>query len=91
MKKISEMSLEELQDYALKLEGEKQTLTDQVAEKQTTIDDLNATNLALQQRNNRLFMQVEQGTKDPAPTEEDPEDIESCEDFASRTVKEIFS
>ena len=91
MKKISEMSLEELQDYALKLEGEKQSLTDQVAEKQTTIDDLNATNLALQQRNNRLFMQVEQGKTDPTNNEEEPEDIESCEDFASRTVKEIFS
>ena len=91
MKKISEMTLEELQDYAQGLQTRNGELTSQLAEKDHTIEELNATNLALQQRNNRLFMQVESQTTNPTPTKEEPAELESCEDFAKRTVKEIFS
>lgn len=90
MKKIAEMTLEELQDYALQLEGEKKELSDQITAQQSSIDELNATNLALQQRNNRLFMQVEAGQKDPQSSS-DPQPVESCEEFAQRTVKEVFN
>lgn len=90
MKPISEMTLEELQDYALELEGTNATLTEQNTALQNDKDELTKTNLALQQRNNRLFMQVEQGRKEPAK-DEDPQPVESCEDFATRTVKEIFN
>lgn len=89
MKKISEMSLEELQDYALQLETEKTSLTDQLGEKDGKIKELNDTNLLLQQRNNKLFMQVEQGQKeDPKP--EEPEKVETCEEFALKNMKGIL-
>ena len=90
-KKISEMTLEELQDHAQALQTRNDELTTQLSERDQTINDLNATNLALQQRNNRLFMQVESQTTDPTTPKEDPAEPESCEDFAKRTVKEIFS
>lgn len=85
MKKISEMTLEELQDYALDLEskqtaaeGEKTALNDKIAE-------LTELNQALQTRNNSLLMKVEQ---QHTPTHQaEPAVIESCEDFAARIAK----
>ena len=88
MKKIGEMTLEELQDYALQLEGDKATLEAQITEKDTSIKDLTDTNLMLQQRNNKLFMQVEQGQR--APENNEPEKVETCEEFALNKMKGII-
>ena len=90
-KKISEMTLEELQDHALQLEAQLATANDTIAERDTTIEDLNNTNLMLQQRNNRLFMQVEQGVKDPEEKEEEVAEVETCEAFAEKHVKEFIN
>lgn len=89
MKVISEMTLDELRDYALELEDDKGALEIELAEQNKRYEDLSATNLMLQERNNKLFLQVEQGRRDePAPAEE--EAPQSCEDFASNNLKEIF-
>ena len=89
MKKIAEMTLEELQDYALQLETDKTSLEAQITEKDTSIKDLTDTNLMLQQRNNKLFMQVEQGQRAPEEQEE-PEKVETCEEFAINNMKGIL-
>lgn len=85
MKKISEMTLEELQDYALDLEGKNTTLTEQNATKQKEVDDLNALNKTLQKRNNDLLMRVEQSPA-PTPTPAEPPKVETCEEFAKKFV-----
>lgn len=89
MKKISEMTLEELQDYALQLETQNTDLTAQLGEKDASIKELNDTNLLLQQRNNKLFMQVEQGQKED-PTPDEPEKVETCEEYALKNMKGIL-
>jgi len=89
MKKISEMTLEELQDYALQLESDKTSLETQIGEKDASIKDLTDTNLMLQQRNNKLFMQVEQGQKEEE-TSEEPEKVETCEEYAIKNMKGIL-
>lgn len=88
MKKISEMSLEELQDYAVELESNNKGLTSQLTAKDTEIAQLNEDNKLLQRRNNALFLQVEQGTRESAPTEEQApaKAVESCEDFAKNLI-----
>lgn len=86
MKKISEMSLEELQDYALKLQEDVaagQTRENELTEKVNTLTGLNQ---SLQTRNNALLMKVEQQSSGPAEPPKE-EKIESCEDFARRLVK----
>lgn len=87
MKKISEMTLEELQDYALDLEskqtaaeGEKTALNGKIAE----LTDLNQ---ALQTRNNSLLMKVEQQHTQTQTHQAEQTAIESCEDFAARIAK----
>lgn len=85
---ISEMTLEQLQDYALTLEGEKTTLTDENNALKTKNEELTGYNQALQKRNNELFLKVEQqitGKKEEKPGEEK---AETCEDFARNLIKE---
>lgn len=95
MKKISEMTQAELQDYALSLEEEKASLKSQLETSKNESDELRKTNLMLQERNNKLFMQVEQSATSTAsgddPEEEEPEEVESCEDFAIKNFKEIMN
>ena len=87
-KPISEMSLEELQDYALAQTEENEHLREALKEKETDAENMRVLNRRLQERNNDLFMKVEQGRKDP---EETPaEERESCEDFARKNIKEIL-
>lgn len=83
MKKISEMSLEELQDYALDLESKQSAAATKENELNTKITELTNLNQTLQTRNNNLLMKVEaQHSTEPAPAE--PAPVESCEDFARR-------
>lgn len=87
MKKISEMTLEELQDHAVKqaeqitaLSNEKKATEDKVAELQTL-------NTQLQKRNNELFLKVEQGTDIPGQKKkEEPVVVESCEEYAKKLI-----
>lgn len=86
MKKISEMTLEELQDYALTLEAQNATERENNASLSAEVQELTGLNKTLQKRNNDLLMKVEQ---QPTPTPTDPPEkpAESCEDFAKRFVK----
>ena len=86
-KKISEMTLEELQDYALDLEGKNKTLAEEKAAEITKNNELTELNKNLQKRNHDLFMKVEQ---EGSPEHEDPgkkkEEVQSCEDFAKSLI-----
>lgn len=86
MKKISEMTLEELQDYALALESDKQTLTDEKHELTAKNEELTGYNQALQKRNNELFLKVEQQITGPDTPDPKEEKTESCEDFAKNLI-----
>lgn len=91
MPKISEMSLEELQDYAVQLENERTSLQGTVTAKDEELSDLRALNTNLQKRNNELFKQVEQqvpGQNDNVQGE--PEPTVSCEEMARTRYKEII-
>lgn len=82
------MSLEELQDYAMQLENDQKTLTDASDAKDAKIAELMDLNTKLQQRNNKLFMQVESGVSMPEPAKE-PEPVPTCEEFA-KTLKGVI-
>ena len=88
--KISEMTEDQVRDYALKLEGEKQAWSDKEKEYIEQINEVNGLNKALQKRNNDLFIQVEQqgatDTGTPAKEKEE-ESTETCEDFARRLIE----
>lgn len=91
MKKISEMTFEELQDYALSQDSKIKQL-EQDNEKATKENaELTELNKSLQKRNNDLFMKVEQqatgGSNDPEEKEEKAEEIQSCEDFARNLLE----
>ena len=86
MKKISEMSLEELQDYALDLESKQAAAESEKTDLNGKINELTELNQALQTRNNALLMKVEQQHNNPTPTPE-PASVESCEEFAARIAK----
>lgn len=87
MKKISEMTLEELRDHALELEGQKTTLTTDLNNANTRINELTELNTKLQKRNNDLFVKIEQQTiPDPEKPTPEPEKVQTCEEFA-RTLK----
>lgn len=88
--KISEMTHEQLQDYALKLEGEKTTLTDENNALKTKNEELTGYNQALQKRNNELFLKVEQQVTGKEEKAEKPaeEKAETCENFARNLIKE---
>ena len=81
------MSLEELQSYALELEGKTNTLTEQQNAANAKINDLQDLNTALQKRNNELLMRVDQPQPTPEPKPED-KPKESYGDFAKRMIKE---
>lgn len=85
MKKISEMSLEELQDYALDLETKQAAANEEKTALNNKITELSGLNLDLQKRNNALLMKVEQQHNNP--TQADPGSVESCEEFAIRIAK----
>ena len=86
MKKISEMTLEELQDYALDLESKQTAVEGEKTALNGKIAELTELNQALQTRNNSLLMKVEQ-QHTPTPTPTATPVIESCEDFAARIAK----
>ena len=90
MKKISEMTLEELQGYALQLEDDKKSLTATIAEKDYQIKEVNEYNRNLQAHNNSLLMRVEQqsdGNESAEKEKEKENKTESCEDFAIRLIQ----
>ena len=85
MKELSEMTREELQDYALQLREEKSVLETEKSDLAGKLEETNELNKALQKRNNDLFMKVEQqGT--PQGGQEPPAPVQSCEEFA-KTLK----
>ena len=86
MKKISEMTLEELQDYALDLESKNAAAEGEKSALNGKISELTELNQALQTRNNSLLMKVEQQVN-TTHTEPEPERVESCEEFAARIAK----
>lgn len=86
MKKISEMTLEELQDYAVTLEADKKELSDKLTEKESSLTEAHELNRQLQKRNNDLFMKVEQQYTPPALELEKEEKTETCEEFAQKLV-----
>ena len=81
------MTLEELQDYALSLEKDKELLESEKAEQATKMTELEELNKTLQQRNNKLFMQVESGVEVKEP--EAPPPTPTCEEFA-KTLKGVI-
>lgn len=91
MKKISEMTEDEVRDYALALEQEKQAFTEKEKGYQEKINEVTGLNTELQKRNNKLFMQLEQQGGDDYDDQPEPEKeeqkTETCEDFARRLLK----
>ena len=87
------MTLEQLQDYALQLENDKQVNDQALAERDNEIKTLKDINLDLQKRNKELFLKVEQQPQgDPAPSDptNDPNNVESIEDVVkNKLLKEI--
>lgn len=92
MKKISEMTEDEVRDYALQLEGERAINSQAIADKDNEIAELKGLNLDLQKRNRALFIQVEQQPT-PAPADPQPpvDTVESIEDTVkNKLFKEII-
>ena len=86
MKKISEMTLEELQDYALEQDNKIKTLTTNIEGLTAENTEIKGYNLELQKRNNKLFTQLEQ--QDIVAQKEDPKkEVTTCEDFARNLIK----
>jgi hypothetical protein len=91
MKKISEMTEDEVRDYALQLEQEKDANSQAIAEKDKTIADLKDDVVSLQRRNNSLFMKIEQQKATPSPEDEgEEEQTESMDDFIKNNYKEYL-
>ena len=92
MPNIADMTLEQLQDYALGLEQERDTACADLETSRGECETLRQTNLMLQNRNNELFLRVEQAQRgtagtDPHGTEEDPETVE---EYAVKNFKNIL-
>ena len=83
--KISEMTLEQLQDYALAQEEQINAFKGRESALQAQCTELTNLNKELQRRNNDLFMKVEQ-TVSPEQEQPKQQKPESCEDFAKRFV-----
>jgi hypothetical protein len=93
MKKISEMTLEELQDYALELEERDMSKTAQIEDMSTKNNELKDMNLLLQKRNNALLLRVEQQKEEEWGNDEGEDGqptTESCEEFANKIVGDII-
>lgn len=85
---ISEMTLEQLQDFALQQQEQISTLKGENATLTGKIGELAELNTALQKRNNDLFMRVEQQVTPTGDTPaETPTPTETCEDFARNLIK----
>ena len=88
--KISEMTEDQVRDYALQLEEEKQAREEELAQAKIREQDLRDLNTALQKRNNDLFLKVEQQIV-PGPEEKvQPAPTPTCEDLAHKLAKEII-
>ena len=88
--KISEMTLEQLQDYAVQLENDKTVTEQAIKDKDSEIQTLKDLNLGLQKRNKELFLQVEQQATPPVEPPQEPGNVESLEDVVKNTLyKEI--
>ena len=84
------MTLEQLQDYAIKLEETVATNKQELEKATATNQELTDLNKALQKRNNDLFMKVEQyPVNEPQPTKVEPEPIPTYEDMANKIYKEL--
>ena len=84
-KKISEMTLEELQDYAIEQENTIKAKDEELANERSSKLELQELNLSLQKRNKELFLKVEQSPSlSSFQGQEGPkeEPTQSCEDFA---------
>lgn len=88
---IAEMTLEQLQDYALRLEGERDTARADLEAAMTEAETLRSTNLMLQNRNNELFLRVEQAQRgtDPGSGDPDPEPT-TLEEYAAENARKIL-
>lgn len=83
---ISEMTLEQLQDFAVRQQEQINSLQGEQAQLNGKITELTELNTTLQRRNNELFLRVEQGVM-PTPEAPKPEEKkETCEDFAKNLV-----
>ena len=89
---INEMTLEQLQDFALEQKTTLNSKDEELKAKDTAIAELQELNKTLQQRNNELFRRVEQqGTPGHLKDQEGPQnDLQTCEDFAKNNVKEFI-
>lgn len=89
--KISEMTEDQVRDYALQLENEKRAFADKEKQYQAREKELDELNKALQKRNNELFLKVEQqnGAEEKEENKPTPEEekTETCEDFARRLIE----
>lgn len=86
MKAISEMTLEELQDYAVNLSEENTVLKADKEKLITEMAEVEGLNKALQKRNNDLFMKVEQSVVEKPVDGGQEKPVESCEDFARNLI-----
>lgn len=81
---IAEMTLEELQDYALQLQEKNASLEEDKKVLTGSVEELTGLNKQLQKRNNDLFMRVSQGVPDEGVKE--VEKVETCEEFARKLI-----
>lgn len=85
---IHSMTLEQLQDWAIERLAQEQAAQESHAALVAENEELRRTNRALQDRNNQLFMRVEQGIRgNDTPPEEQQE---TNEEFATKNFKEIL-
>lgn len=82
---IKDMTLEQLQDYAIQLIEQQTKYVEREQQLTQTNSELLELNKTLQKRNNDLFMKVEQQVT--GQPKEQPKEVESCEDFAKRIIK----
>lgn len=95
---ISDMTLEQLREYALELENEKATNDKLLAEKDSKIAEITGYNMDLQKHNKKLLLKIEQqgtgevvelnpNTPQPKPNEDK---VLSDEEFVKeKLLKEI--
>ena len=84
------MTEDQVRDYALKLEEEKQAREEELAQAKIREQDLRDLNTALQKRNNDLFLKVEQQIV-PGPEEKaQPTPTVTCDDMAKTLAKELL-